>query len=168
MKKRERILLDANVVSTLAETSKTGTGFLKEQEFYRGHAENAIWHVTPEVLTELRLMRKRTGKVALYNKCIQLLDTRNTTRLSKMDLPHIENREDVKNALDGHDKTQSDRRDRRNVCRAIYEKLIFLCHDNRLYQRVKKLAGLAIVSLHGQAKKGRKNVRRGRGGNRLN
>ena len=168
MKQRKRILLDANVVSRLADNTNTGSGFLKEQEFYRGQAENAIWHVTPEVLTELRRMLKRTGNAALYNQCRKLLFKRNTKKLPIMDLPHIENREDVKNALDGHDKTQSDRRDRRNVCRAIYEKLIFLCHDNRLYQRVKKLAGLAIVSLHGQAKKGSKTVRRNRSGNRLN
>ena len=167
MKKRERILLDANVVSTLADNTKTGSGFLKEQEFYRGQAENAIWHVTPEVLTELRRMLKRTGNAALYNQCRKLLLKRNTKKLPIMDLPHIENREDVKNALEGHDQTQSDRRDRRNVCRAIYEKLIFLCHDNTLYQRVKNLSDLDIVSLYGQAKKGRKNVRRGRGGNRL-
>lgn len=168
MTQRKRVMLDANVVSILADDTKTGAGFLKEQEFYKSETEHADWHITAEILAELRSMRNRTGKAALYIKCRKLLSAQNAVTLSEKHLPSIANREDVRNALAGHDKTKADRRDCRNVCRAIYEKLVFLCHDNELYQRTKNLYGLSIVSFHGQAKKGQKTVKRGRGGSRQN
>ena len=167
MKHIRKLLVDSGVISTLADETTTGSKFKKEQNFYRRETELGIWHVTQDIMSELDRMCVRKGKIRLYEQCLDLLEKRNAIQLPYMDLPHIAHREDVKAALKDHYKNKSDERDRRNIYRAIYEKLVFICHDNTLYQRVKNLSDLDIVSLYGQARKGSKTVRRGRGGNRL-
>ena len=165
--KRKQIIVDTSVISLLADKKKTGSGALKQKEFYRRESEGCTWNITNEILKEVKNIQSRDGKVRLYQWCLELLAKEKADTLSHMDLPHIANRPDVKQALKQHDKSQSDRRDRKNIHRAIHEEFPFLCHDNTLYKRVRKLAGLTIISWYGIPRKGQRTVRRSRSGDKL-
>lgn len=165
--KRKQIIVDTSVISLLADKKKTGSGALKQKEFYRKESEGCAWNITNEILTEVKNIQRRDGKVRLYQWCMELLAKEKAVPLPHMDLLHIANRPDVKQALKQHDKSQSDRRDRKNIYRAIHEGFSFLCHDNTLYKRVRKLAGLIIISWYGVPRKGQKTVRRSKEGDRL-
>lgn len=165
--KRKQIIVDTSVISLLADKKKTGSGALKQKEFYRSKSEGCMWNITNEILTEVKNIQRRDGKVRLYQWCLELLAKEKADTLPHMDLPHIANRPDVKKALKQHNKSKSDRRDRKNIHRAIHEEFPFLCHDNTLYKRVRKLAGLTIISWYGIPRKGQRTVRRDRGGGKL-
>ena len=165
--KRKQIIVDTSVISLLADKKKTGSGALKQKEFYRSKAEGCAWNITNEILKEVKNIQSRDGKVRLYLWCMELLVKQNAATLPQIDLLHIANRPDVKQALKQHDKSQSDRRDCKNIYRAIHEKFDFLCHDNTLYKRVRKLAGLIIISWYGIPSKGQKTVRRSKSGDKL-
>lgn len=161
-----KIILDANVLSRLAD-DKTGRQFLHQKDFYSQEANGCIWHVTQEIIDELEDMLSREGKRELHANCFELLKYENAVLLPPVDLSAVLQRTDVRQALKDHNKKRSDRRDKRNIARAVKEGFPFLCHDKLLCQRAKKINDLELVSWHLRPQKGQSTVKRDRGGNRI-
>lgn len=162
----ERIIVDANVISLLAD-KKTGRQLVEQQEFYLSRASGCVWHVTKEILDELDAMLVREGKQALHARCLDLLEKEKAIRLPPTDLEPVLQRDDVKRALRAHSKTRSDRNDKKNTARAVLEGFQFFCHDELLCKRAKNISGLELVSWYLKPQKGRRSIKRGRGGSRI-
>lgn len=52
--KRKQIIVDTSVISLLADKKKTGSGALKQKEFYRSESEGCTWNITNEILKEVK------------------------------------------------------------------------------------------------------------------
>lgn len=162
----QRIIVDANVISLLAD-EKTGKKHLKQQEFYLSRASNCVWHVTKEIMDELDLMLVREGKRALHAKCLDLLEEEKAIRLPPTNLEPILQRDDLKQALKDHNKTRSDRNDKKNIARSLLEDCQFFCHDDLLCKRAKTISGVKLVSWYLRPQKGRKNIKRDKRDNKV-
>lgn len=137
------------------------------KEFYRREAEGCDWNITFEISKEIDELRSRYGDTHLYRQCLAVLSKENVAVLPYMDLPQIAERTDVKKALKEHKKSRSDRRDYKNIYRAIYHRWSFFLHDDKLCKRTKNLEGVNLVSWYLRPQNRRPSVRRGRGGSRL-
>lgn len=162
----QRIIVDANVISLLAD-EKTGKKHLEQKEFYLSHASDCVWYVTKEIMDELDAMLIREGKQALHARCLDLLEEKKAIRLPPTDLEPILQRDDVKRALKDHNKTKSDRNDKKNIARALLEEYQFFCHDDLLCKRSKNISGVKLVSWYLRPQKKRKNIKRDKRDNKV-
>lgn len=163
---KQRIIVDANVISLLAD-GKTGKKRLKQKEFYFSRASDCIWHVTKEIMDELYAMLVREGKQALLARCLALLEEEKAIKLPPTDLEPILQRDDVKRALKDHNKTRSDKNDKKNAARAVLEGFQFFCHDDLLCKRAKNIPGLELVSWYLRPQKGHKSIKRDKRDNKV-
>ena len=162
----KHVIVDASVISLLAQ-NKTGKQHLEQKEFYLNHASGCVWHVTQEIISELNAMLARESKRELHSNCMRLLARNKAVTLPPIDLAPVLQRDHVKRALKDHNKTRSDKKDKRNIARALLEDYQFFCHDNLLCKRAKNISGLKLVSWYLEPQKGRKTIKRDKSGSRI-
>ena len=162
----KRIIVDTSVISLLAE-SKTGKQHLEQQEFYLNHASGCVWYVTPEIISELNDMKARESKRELLSRSLAIVARNKAITLPRANLKPILQRDDVKQALKDHNKTRSDRNDKKNIARAVLEGFQFFSHDEILCKRAKNISGLKLVSWYLKPQKGRKTIKRDKSGNKI-
>ena len=144
---KQGIIVDTSVILLLAN-EETGSGLVEQREFYSSRASGCAWHVTKEIISELNSTRSRGGNQSLHDRCLGLLEQKETMTLPPTDLKPILQRDDVQQVWKGINVTRSIRKDMNIIARAVLEGFQFFTHDFILCKRANTISGLELVSWH--------------------
>ena len=84
----------------------------------------------------------------MFARCLALLEEQKASKLPPTDLEPILRRDDVKRALKDHNKTRSDKNDKKNTARAVLEGFqfsamtIFYAKERKTYRELNWCHGI--------------------------